>query len=93
MINLSREVRSDIRQFITVNLEDFKQDAIEFGGLDITIACNDQGDAWNYQTGDNSYTGNAYGLNHWAIDTIDADTDASELYASVRNQLEDLLNQ
>lgn len=25
------------------------------------------GIAWNYQTGDNSYTGGAYGFKHWGI--------------------------
>lgn len=38
-------------------------------GIQVTIGASIEGDgiAWNYQTGDNSYTGGAYGHPHWAI--------------------------
>lgn len=38
-------------------------------GIQVTIGASIEGNdiAWNYQTGDNSYTGGAYGHPHWAI--------------------------
>ena len=38
-------------------------------GLAVTIGaeCTPNGITWNYQTGDNSYTGAAYGFAHWGI--------------------------
>lgn len=32
----------------------------------VTIGWNDETGHWSYQTGDNSYTGGAYGYPHWA---------------------------
>ena len=38
-------------------------------GISVTIGAEvtEDGIAWNYQTGDNSYTGGAYGFAHWGI--------------------------
>lgn len=88
-----KNTRVEISQFIHQNMEDFKKDAIEYGGLDITIAVNDDFTSWNYQTGDNSYTGGAYGLPHWAVSTVMPDTDADDLCNEVFDQLDDLINQ
>jgi hypothetical protein len=91
MTDLDREVKSDIREFLELNMAAFRDDAKEYGGMDITIACNDDGTQWNYQTGDNSYTGGAYGLQHWAVDTIDDEMTWDDVYQSIINQLEDLI--
>ena len=93
MKKLSSEVKTDIYDFINQYLPEFKRDSKEYDGLDITFATNDEGDTWSYQTGDNSYTGGAYGLPHWSVSFIDTETVASELYSDVINQLEDLLSE
>jgi hypothetical protein len=50
--------------------EEFKQyDVDETPHIQVTIGCTfdmDEGEiSWNYQTGDNSYTGGAYGHPEW----------------------------
>ncbi len=39
-------------------------------GILVTVGADENDDgsfSWNYQTGDNSYTGGAYGFPHWAV--------------------------
>ena len=38
-------------------------------GMMVTIGAepSEDGISWSYQTGDNSYTGGAYGFKHWAV--------------------------
>ena len=91
MTTLSAQVYFDIKRFIFSNIDTFRDDAKEYDGLDLTVASD--GKQWNYQTGDNSYTGGAYGLPHWAVTTIMPDTDPLEVYETVIDQLEDLMAQ
>lgn len=41
----------------------------EVPGMLVTIGAEpgEDGISWGYQTGDNSYTGGAYGFQHWAV--------------------------
>ncbi len=96
-------ILDEIRMFISDSLDGWIADAIAYGcfddkeseyyGMQLTIACSDDGTKWNYQTGDNSYTGNAYGLPHWAVVYIYPDSTTDELMNEIINQLEDLLTQ
>ena len=88
---LKSEVKTDIRNFINMELPEWKNDADEYGYLDITFATNDDGSQWNYQTGDNSYSGACYSLPHWAIATIDSETNNCNLYIDIVEQLTELL--
>jgi hypothetical protein len=45
---------------------------------------------WSYQTGDNSYTGGAYGYPHWAVVSVYRRSDSRALARDIRNQLADL---
>jgi hypothetical protein len=47
-------------------------------------------DGWSYQTGDNSFTGGAYGYQDWAVITIDRDSDPDSLAEDVLGQFGDL---
>ena len=89
---MTAEVYSDIKNFIFSNIDQFRTDAIEYEYMDLTIAVSENGDTWNYQTGDNSYTGGAYSLPHWAVTSVLPDTDPLELYDSITDQLEELLS-
>ena len=89
-MELSEQVKDDIEQFININISYFQADAKEYDGLDITFATTD-GNSWNYQIGDNSFTGGAYGLQHWAVYTIMPDTTPEELFNDIIEQLEELL--
>ena len=52
----------------------------------------DEGDCWNYQTGDNSFTGGCYSLPHWAVDMIvDDGRNASIMAMCIIEQLEEQL--
>ena len=60
--------------------------------IDITVASNgtDPND-WGFQTGDNSYSGACYSYHHWAIGSIDFQTDPKELATELLDQLEELV--
>ena len=59
-------------------------------GIQLTVATNDKGDEWSYQTGDNSFTGGAYGLPHWAVIGVYADTVTADAIDDITNQLIEL---
>ena len=48
---------------------------------------------WNYQTGDNSYTGGAYGHPHWAVVSLYRRSNCRELAEDCANQIADLVCQ
>ena len=90
-MQLSQQVIDDLTVFIALNIDDFKADAIEYDGLDITFGTNENGTEWSYQTGDNSFTGGCYCHPHWAVEYIGKDTDRVELRDSIVDQLNELL--
>ena len=57
-------------------------------GMCVTIATNDF-TSWNYQTGDNSYTGGAYGLKHWAVISLYRNSNCATLAEEIINELWD----
>ncbi len=57
----------------------------------VTIATTD-GKSWNYQTGDNSYTGGAYGCQHWAVVYLYRNSNTREIAKDALNQLSDLMS-
>jgi len=73
----------------------------ETPGMCLTVGWNDATGRWGWQTGDNSFTGGAYGYPHWAVvtlpqvDTDEADEDLDELTGeladNIREQLADLV--
>jgi len=87
---MTPEVYSDIKEFLRINMPGFRKDAREYGELELTVAVSDDGSQWSYQTGDNSYTGGAYSLPHWAVTTIMPDSEHKEVYSEIISQLEEL---
>jgi hypothetical protein len=59
--------------------------------MSLTIGCNDEGTAWNYQTGDNSYTGGAYGSPNWAVVSLFRDSDPVGVANEAIDQLGELI--
>ena len=92
-ITKSHDTYREIKNFIFSNINTFKRDAEEFGELDLTVAVDDEFTQWNYQTGDNSFTGGAYGLPHWGVTTIYPDSDPLGVYEEIITQLQDLTEQ
>jgi hypothetical protein len=55
-------------------------------GMQITIGADEDG--WSYQTGDNSYTGGAYGYQYWGLGAIYRDSDPAEVAEELLRDLE-----
>lgn len=47
--------------------------------------------SWSYQTGDNSFTGGAYGQRYWGVVTLFRDSDPADLAADAVGQIFDQL--
>lgn len=56
-------------------------------GISVTVGADVDG--WNYQTGDNSFTGGAYRYPHWAVTELYRDSQPEEFATEVISQLED----
>jgi hypothetical protein len=59
-------------------------------GMVVTIGYSTDGD-WNYQTGDNSFSGGAYGHPHWAVVYLYRRSNSLELARDVIDQLWDMI--
>lgn len=61
--------------------------------LDITVGVTPEegGFDWNYQTGDNSFTGGAYGHPHWVLLYLTRRSNCRELSKEAVSQLRELL--
>lgn len=55
-------------------------------GMTVTFGTNDAQDSWSYQTGDNSFTGGAYGFPHWAVICLFRRSNCKELTDEVFEQ-------
>ena len=62
-------------------------------GMCLTVATDDELSCWSYQTGDNSFTGGAYGLPHWAVVYLSRDTIPAETADEIAEQWADLICQ
>lgn len=59
--------------------------------IQLTVGADGEGhDDWGWQTGDNSYTGGAYGYQNWAVVSISVDETNKEIVDDILNQLHDL---
>jgi hypothetical protein len=55
--------------------------------LELTIATDSRLDAWSYQTGDNSFFGDAYLYPHWAIAILQPDSVPADVTDDIMEQL------
>ena len=62
-------------------------DMEELPSMDLTIGADANG--WNYQTGDNSFSGGAYSFPDWATVALYRDSIPSEVAADIVSQLAD----
>lgn len=58
--------------------------------MSVTVGCNTATGAWSYQTGDNSYTGGAYGFRDWAVVEIDRGCNSRDVARDIREQLREM---
>ena len=59
--------------------------------IGFTPATEDRECSWNYQTGDNSFTGGAYSHPHWAVICLGRRSDCRELASDAADQIADLV--
>lgn len=65
-------------------------DSSEPGFLTVTFGANAELTDWNYQTGDNSYSGGAYGFPYWGLCYIRPRTNSRE---AAKEAMDDILEQ
>jgi len=56
-------------------------------GMCVTVSTNDEMSLWNYQTGDNSYSGGCYGDPHWSVIYLYRRSNCVELATEAVNEL------
>ena len=60
-------------------------------GMQLTIGftpeTEDQDYSWDYQTGDNSYSGGAYGHPHWAVVYLSRESDPAKVAGEIADQI------
>lgn len=59
----------------------------------LTVGWNPEDGSWDYQTGDNSYTGSAYFYPCWAVVDLYRRSNSLDLARDIRWQLADLASQ
>jgi hypothetical protein len=86
---LLRELKTDIG-------EDYRAQGCEddtVPSMDVTVGWDGQTrNGWGWQTGDNSYTGGAYGYPHWAVLTLTRRSNTRALARDIQDQLLELIS-
>ena len=77
-----------VKKSISDHCQAFDDDDIP--GIQLTVACNENMSEWDYQTGDNCYSGPIYFYRHWAVVGIYRNSNCKELSADILNQLQEL---
>lgn len=66
-------------------------------GMTVTIgftpSTDDKGFSWHYQTGDNSYSGGAYGHSHWAVISLYRRSNSRELAKQAADEIAESVSQ
>jgi hypothetical protein len=75
---------------VSTLIKRIKQYGVDKEGLDLTVAYDPKTKEWNYQTGDNSYSGAAYLYPIWGVTTIFPRSKSKDLAREVINQIQDL---
>jgi hypothetical protein len=60
-------------------------------GMLVTIGASPNG-SWSYQTGDNSFTGGAYGHRHWGLCYLNRRSNSRELAREAINEIADSMH-
>ncbi|MFB6196884.1 MAG: hypothetical protein ABEI52_01265 [Halobacteriaceae archaeon] len=94
---LEKETYDDIREALVrdviPSLKVESQDPDTGHEIQLTIATDDHGTDWAYQTGDNSYHGAAYFFPHWGIAYVTPESDPMEVYLNAIADLEEMVAQ
>jgi len=87
---LKAELTDLVRDLIPTIADDYRSASQELGdetpSMDLTIGCD--GDSWSYQTGDNSFTGGAYGYADWSVTTLYRDSKPEDVAEELVRQFD-----
>jgi hypothetical protein len=86
-----RVFRKDIEQFLKNCKKVYLSTTQKELGITVGVTPTEGGFDWNYQTGDNSFTGGAYGHPHWVILYLMRRSNCRELSKEAVSQLRELL--
>lgn len=89
LIALFEALKTDIDKAPIVYIDDIDYDEEEYCQpyISVTIGYTPATKQWDYQTGDNSFTGGAYLHPKWAVVDLFEDSDCNSLTSDVFNQL------
>lgn len=76
IIAVSKEVQTYIDNDMADEITNPEDDE---PSIDLTIGFTPDDGSWDYQTGDNSYSGCAYAHTYWGVGTVYADSDPDSL--------------
>lgn len=88
MYELIRDLKGDIMDDYRCTDQDMDD---ETPMMTVTIGLDPEDGSWGYQTGDNSYTGGAYGYHYWAVVDIHRRSNSSEVAREILDQFGELL--
>lgn len=66
-----------------------KQYGVDKEGMDLTVGYNPKSKEWDYQTGDNSYSGACYHYPVWGVTTVFPRSKSKDLAKDLVNQILD----
>jgi len=81
------QITALVRELIPQIQDDYRLECEEEPGMQLTIGADSSG--WSYQTGDNSFTGGAYGYSAWGIGYIFRDSDPAQVADDIASDLDD----
>lgn len=70
--------------------DDYRSGGMDVPSMDVTFGY-DGSDDWGWQTGDNSFTGGAYGYQNWYVITLTRKSNSRKLAKEVVEGLKDQL--
>ena len=74
---------------VSTLIKRIKQYGVDKEGLDLTVGYNPKSKEWDYQTGDNSYSGACYFYPVWGVTTVFPRSKSKDLARDVVNQILD----
>lgn len=77
----------NVKSYIADDYRAFEEDDIP--GIQLTVGWNAETGEWDYQTGDNSFTGGAYHYPIWGVVGVYRRSNSLEIARDIRNQLAD----
>lgn len=88
MIDEIRDLLSDLKTDIADDYRASDDPSDDTPGMQVTVSTSDMR-SWNYQTGDNSFSGACYGDPHWSVIYLYRDSDVQDLAETAVSELAD----